>query len=199
MASVNKVILIGNLGADPEVRYTQGGQAVASLRIATSETWNDKDGNKQEKTEWHSVTVWGKQAEHCGQYLTKGRSVYVEGRLESREYDDKEGVKRKVWEVTASNVTFLGSKGDDSGAGASEGQRGGSGRAGGGGGGFGGNQGGGGGQGGQRGGQQQGNGGWGGGGSGGGQQRQQGGGNSGRGAGGWGGSNGNVDDDPIPF
>lgn len=196
MASVNKVILIGNLGKDPEVRYTQGGQPVCNFSIATSETWNDKDGNKQEKTEWHSVTVWGKQAEHCGQYLAKGRSVYVEGRLESREYDDKEGNKRKVWEVTASSVTFLGSKGDDSGAGAGDGQRGGSG-----GGGFGGNSGGG--QGGQRGGQQQGNGGsWGGGGSGG-QQRQQGGqhggGNSGRGAGGWGGSNGNVDDDPIPF
>ena len=98
MASVNKVILIGNLGADPEVRYTQGGQPVANLRIATTDVWNDKDGNRQERTEWHSISVWGKQAEHCGQYLSKGRQVYVEGRLQSREYTDKEGVQRKVWD-----------------------------------------------------------------------------------------------------
>jgi len=108
MASVNKVILIGNLGADPEVRYTQGGQAVTELRMATSEQWTDKDGQRQERTEWHAVSVWGKTAELCGQHLAKGRSVYVEGRLESREYTDKEGVKRKVWEVRADKVTFLG-------------------------------------------------------------------------------------------
>jgi single-strand DNA-binding protein len=113
MASVNKVILLGNLGNDPEVRYTQGGQAVTELRLATTEQWADKDGQKQERTEWHSVQVWGKTAEHCAQYLAKGRSVYVEGRLESREYADKDGVKRKVWEVRADKVTFLGTgKGD---------------------------------------------------------------------------------------
>lgn len=104
---VNKVILVGNLGADPEVRYTQGGQAVANLRIATSEKWGDRDGNRQERTEWHSVTVWGKQAEHCGQYLSKGRQVYVEGRLQSREYTDKDGNNRRAWDVVAQTVQFL--------------------------------------------------------------------------------------------
>jgi single-strand DNA-binding protein len=114
MASVNKVILVGNLGADPEVRYTQGGQAVTELRMATSEQWTDKDGQRQERTEWHAVSAWGKTAELCGQYLAKGRKVYVEGRLESREYTDKEGVKRKVWEVRADKVTFLdGTKRDE--------------------------------------------------------------------------------------
>ena len=114
MASVNKVILVGNLGADPEVRYTQGGQAVTELRMATSEQWTDKDGQRQERTEWHAVSVWGKTAELCGQYLAKGRKVYVEGRLESREYTDKEGVKRKVWEIRADKVTFLdGTKRDE--------------------------------------------------------------------------------------
>lgn len=108
MASVNKVILLGNLGADPEVRYTSNGQAVTELRMATSEQWTDKDGQRQERTEWHAVSVWGKTAELCGQYLAKGRKVYVEGRLESREYTDKEGVKRKVWEIRADKVTFLG-------------------------------------------------------------------------------------------
>ena len=114
MASVNKVILVGNLGADPEVRYTQGGQAVTELRMATSEQWTDKDGQRQERTEWHAVSAWGKTAELCGQYLAKGRKVYVEGRLESREYTDKEGIKRKVWEVRADKVTFLdGTKRDE--------------------------------------------------------------------------------------
>jgi len=114
MASVNKVILLGNLGADPEVRYTQGGQAVTELRMATSEQWTDKDGQRQERTEWHAVSVWGKTAELCGQYLAKGRKVYVEGRLESREYTDKEGIKRKVWEIRADKVTFLdGTKRDE--------------------------------------------------------------------------------------
>jgi single-strand DNA-binding protein len=114
MASVNKVILVGNLGADPEVRYTSNGQAVTELRMATSEQWTDKDGQRQERTEWHAVSVWGKTAELCGQYLAKGRKVYVEGRLESREYTDKEGVKRKVWEIRADKVTFLdGTKRDE--------------------------------------------------------------------------------------
>ncbi|MCA9543463.1 MAG: single-stranded DNA-binding protein, partial [Myxococcales bacterium] len=115
MASVNKVILIGNLGADPEVRYTQGGSAVANLRLATNEVWNDRDGNRQERVEWHSVTVWGKQAELCGQYLAKGRSVYIEGRLESRVYTDKDGIERKAWDVVANQVTFLGGDGQGGG------------------------------------------------------------------------------------
>ena len=108
MASVNKVILIGNLGNDPEVRYTQGGQAVTELRMATTEQWADKEGQKQERTEWHSVQVWGKTAEHCAQYLAKGRSVYVEGRLESREYADKDGVKRKWLHDNAARFLRLG-------------------------------------------------------------------------------------------
>ncbi len=144
MASVNKVILIGNLGADPEVRYTQGGQPVASLRIATTEVWTDKEGARQERTEWHQISVWGKQAEHCGQYLSKGRQVYVEGRLQSREYTDKEGVNRKVWEIQADRVNFLGGGGGE-GGGRGEGGGGGGGRAEGGGGWGGGNRGGGGG------------------------------------------------------
>ena len=111
MASINKAILIGHLGADPEVRTTQGGQTVASLRIATADAWTDKGGGKQERTEWHSVTVWGKTAENCGRFLAKGRQVYVEGRLQSREYQDKEGQTRKVWEVVADAVTFLGGEG----------------------------------------------------------------------------------------
>ena len=106
---MNKVIIIGNLGADPEVRTTAGGQPVANLRVATNEVWNDKDGNRQERTEWHAVTVWGKQAEHCGQYLKKGRQVYVEGRLQSRTYT-KDGVEHRAWDVVASTVTFLGGR-----------------------------------------------------------------------------------------
>ena len=112
MSSVNKVILVGNLGADPEVRHTQGGDAVCEMRIATSEQWTDKQGQRQERTEWHTISVWGKTAELCGQYLAKGRSVYVEGALRSREYTDKEGVNRKVWEVKAEKVTFLGGGGE---------------------------------------------------------------------------------------
>jgi single-strand DNA-binding protein len=111
MAGVNKVILIGNLGRDPELRYTQSGQAVANFSLATSENWNDKSsGEKVERTEWHRITAWGKTAELAAQYLSKGRTVYVEGRLQTREYEDKEGIKRKVTEVVASNVTFLGSQ-----------------------------------------------------------------------------------------
>src|ERR1700728_889612 len=89
MSGVNKVIIVGRLGGDPEVRYTPGGQSVARLSIATSENWNDKQGQKQERTEWHRVVVWGKMAEVVGQHLTKGRQVYVEGRLQTRSWDDK--------------------------------------------------------------------------------------------------------------
>lgn len=107
MASVNKVILIGNLGADPEVRYTQSGTAVANMRIATNETWTDKSGNRQDRTEWHRVVVWGKQGEQCAEYLSKGRSVYVEGKLQTREWMDKEGRKNYSTEVVADRVVFL--------------------------------------------------------------------------------------------
>ncbi|RKH43719.1 single-stranded DNA-binding protein [Corallococcus sicarius] len=107
---VNKVILIGNLGADPEVRFTPGGQAVANFRIATSESWNDKNGQKQERTEWHRIVVWGKLAELCGEYLKKGRQCFVEGRLQTREWMDKENKKNYTTEVVATSVTFLGGR-----------------------------------------------------------------------------------------
>jgi len=105
---VNKVILIGNLGADPEVRFTPSGQAVANFRIATNESWTDKSGQKQERTEWHRIVVWGKLAELCGEYLKKGRQCFVEGRLQTREWTDKEGKKNYTTEVVANNVQFLG-------------------------------------------------------------------------------------------
>jgi single-strand DNA-binding protein len=110
--SVNKVILIGNLGANPELRYTQGQQAVANLRIATTEKWTDKSGQKQEATEWHRVVVWGKQAEICGQYLTKGRQVYIEGSIRTRQWQDQQGQKRFTTEVVARNVQMLGGRGE---------------------------------------------------------------------------------------
>lgn len=109
--SVNKVILVGNLGKDPEVRFTNTGSAVANFSIATSEVWNDREGKRQERTEWHNIVVWGKQAEHCGQYLAKGRQVYVEGSIRTRSYDDKSGNKRYVTEVVAQRVQFLGGGG----------------------------------------------------------------------------------------
>jgi len=107
MAGVNKVILVGHLGVDPEVRFTPSGQAVANFRIATSESWKDKDGQKQERTEWHRIVVWGKLGELCGEYLKKGRQVYLEGRLQTREWSDKEGKKNYTTEVVVSNVCFL--------------------------------------------------------------------------------------------
>src|SRR5215813_6431207 len=107
---VNKVILVGNLGADPEVRFTPSGQAVANFRIATSESWTDKSGQKQDRTEWHRIVVWGKLGELCGEYLAKGRQCYVEGRLQTREWTDKEGKKNYTTEVVASNVVFLGGR-----------------------------------------------------------------------------------------
>jgi single-strand DNA-binding protein len=114
---VNKVILVGNLGADPEVRFTPSGQAVANFRIATSESWNDKSGQKQERTEWHRIVVWGKLGELCGEYLKKGRQCFVEGRLQTREWTDKENKKNYTTEVVANNVVFLGGR-DGAGAGA---------------------------------------------------------------------------------
>lgn len=113
MASVNKVILIGHLGADPELRFTpNGNKAVCNLRIATSEVFKDKSGQKQESTEWHRVTVWGDQAENCNKYLAKGRSVYVEGRLQTRAWDDKDGVKKYSTDIVAERVKFLGGGGN---------------------------------------------------------------------------------------
>jgi single-strand DNA-binding protein len=111
MASVNKVILVGNLGKDPEVRFTPSGRAVATFRLATTDSWMDQESGRQERTEWHNVVVWGKQAESCGQYLAKGRQVYIEGSIRSRSYDDKEGNKRYITEIVAQRVQFLGGGG----------------------------------------------------------------------------------------
>ena len=113
---VNKVILVGNLGKDPEVRFTPNGKALAKFPVATSERWTDQDGNRQERTEWHNVVVWGKQAETCGQYLAKGRQVFIEGSIRSRQYDDKDGNKRYITEIVARDVRFLGGGGRGAGA-----------------------------------------------------------------------------------
>ncbi|MBI3178226.1 MAG: single-stranded DNA-binding protein [Deltaproteobacteria bacterium] len=113
--SVNKVILIGRLGADPEVRYTPSGTAVANFRIATSENWTDKQGQRQERTEWHRIVAWSKLAELVGEYLSKGRQVYVEGRLQTRAWDDRDGNKRYSTEVQAREITFLGGRGEGAG------------------------------------------------------------------------------------
>lgn len=110
MASVNKVILIGNLGRDPEVRYMPSGDAVANISIATTETWKDKNGEKQEKTEWHRVAMFGKTAEIAGEYLKKGSQVYIEGRLETRKWTDKEGHERYTTEIRADRMQMLGSR-----------------------------------------------------------------------------------------
>lgn len=132
MAGINKVILIGHLGRDPELRYMQNGSPVASLNIATSRRWKNKQTNEMvEETEWHRVSVFGVQAEHCSNYLSKGRMVYVEGRLKTRSYDDKDGVKKYSTEIIAEDVQFLGGRGEGGGGG-------GGGPAGGGGGGGGG-------------------------------------------------------------
>jgi len=117
--SVNKVILIGNLGKKPELRYTPGGQAVANFTLATNERFGGKEGQPaQERTEWHRIVVWGRTAENCAQYLDKGRPVYIEGRLQTREWQDKEGQKRQTTEIVALTVQFLGSKGGGGGEGA---------------------------------------------------------------------------------
>ena len=111
MGSVNKVILVGNLGRDAELRYTPGGAAVATLNLATTETWNDKSGARQEKTEWHRIVVWGKQAESLQEYLTKGKQIYVEGRLQTRQWDDKDGNKKYTTEIKSDRITLLGGGG----------------------------------------------------------------------------------------
>src|SRR5690348_10384557 len=108
MASVNKVILLGNLGRDPETRYTTGGDAVTNLNVATNEQWKDKNGEKQERTEWHRVVLFGRQAEVAGEYLKKGRSVYIEGRLQTRKYTDKDGVEKYSTEIVADRMQLVG-------------------------------------------------------------------------------------------
>ncbi|CAM5787131.1 single-stranded DNA-binding protein [Rhizobacter sp. Root404] len=121
MASVNKVIVLGNLGRDPEVRYTPSGAAVCNLRIATTRNWKSKDsGEKMEETEWHSVVLYDRQAEIAGEYLKKGRPVYIEGRLKTRKWQDKEGVDRYTTEIVADSMQLLGGR-DDSGGGRASG------------------------------------------------------------------------------
>ena len=121
MAGVNKVILVGNLGRDPEVRYTKAGQAVASFSLATSEKWTGKDGKKEEKVEWHRIVAWGKLGEICGEYLSKGKQVYIEGRLQTREWEDNDGNKKQTTEIVANNMTMLGQAGGGSGSGGHKG------------------------------------------------------------------------------
>lgn len=183
MSGVNKVILIGNLGADPELRQTQAGP-VCNMRVATTERWTTQDGQKQERTEWHSVVVWGRLAENCQRYLAKGRPVYVEGSLQSRTYADQDGKERRVWDVRAQVVQFLGGPGGDQGESGGDAGGGGWGNPGGGGAGQSSTR-----SGGQGGGQRGGGGGWGG--------------SSGGGAkpagGGFDNGPGFDDDDPIPF
>ena len=110
MASVNKVILIGNLGRDPETRYLPDGGAVTNVSVATTDTWKDKSGEKQERTEWHRVVLFGRQAEIAGEYLKKGRSVYIEGRLQTRKYTDKDGVEKYSTEIVGDRMQLLGSR-----------------------------------------------------------------------------------------
>lgn len=112
--SVNKVILVGNLGANPEMRFTQGGQPVANLRIATTERWTDKSGARQETTEWHRVVLFGKTAEIAGQYLIKGRQVYIEGRIQTRQWQDQQGQKRYTTEIVGTNMQMIGGRSERS-------------------------------------------------------------------------------------
>lgn len=113
MSGVNKVILVGRLGADPELKQTSG-DPVCNFSLATSDTWTDKEGKKQEKTEWHRIVVWGKLAELCAKYLSKGRQAYVEGKIQTRSWEDKDKVKRYTTEIVSREVTFLGGKDDGS-------------------------------------------------------------------------------------
>ncbi|MGD8561428.1 MAG: single-stranded DNA-binding protein [Desulfarculaceae bacterium] len=113
---INKAFLIGNLGADPEMKYTAGGTALCTFRLATSEVFKDREGNQQERTEWHRVVAWGKLGEICGQYLSKGRQVYVEGSIRTRSWDDQNGNKRYMTEINAREVQFLGGGGEAGGS-----------------------------------------------------------------------------------
>ena len=133
MAGVNKAILIGNLGRDPELRYTPKGTAVANFTLATSESWNKRDGEgREERTEWHRIVAWGRTAELCAQYLAKGRTVYIEGRIQTREWENKEGQKQRTTEIVANTVQFLGGpRGSGGGGGGGGGGQGGGGQGGG--------------------------------------------------------------------
>ncbi|WP_225072760.1 single-stranded DNA-binding protein [Desulfuromonas sp. CSMB_57] len=111
--SVNKVILVGNLGKDPELRYTASGTAVANFSLATTERYKDREGQTQEKTEWHNIVAWRQLAEICGKYLQKGKQVYIEGRIQTRSYDDKDGNKRYITEIVADQMQMLGRVGDE--------------------------------------------------------------------------------------
>ncbi|MDF1543785.1 MAG: single-stranded DNA-binding protein [bacterium] len=119
--SVNKAILIGRLGKDPELKYTPSGKAVATFSLATSERWKGQDGEKKESTVWHNIVAWGRQAEVMKEYLSKGQQVYVEGRISNRSYDDKEGNKKYISEVVVQNFTFIEPRGSSAGSGASSG------------------------------------------------------------------------------
>ena len=110
MASVNKVILVGNLGRDPEVRYMPNGEAVANFSIATTDNWKDKSGQRQERTEWHNIVMYRRLAEIAGEYLKKGRPVYIEGHIQSRKYTDKQGVERTAFEIVADQMQMLGGR-----------------------------------------------------------------------------------------
>ncbi len=122
---VNKAILIGNLGRDPEMRYTQNGTAVANFTLATTDSWTGKDGNKEERTEWHNIVAWARLAEICSQYLTKGRHVYIEGRIQTRKWEDRDGNTRYTTEVVAQNMQMLGGRGEGGGGDYGEGAGGG--------------------------------------------------------------------------
>jgi single-strand DNA-binding protein len=113
MTGINKVILIGNLGSDPEVRYTPSGKAVANFRIATTEQWTNKEGGKEERTEWHRIVAWGRLGEICGEYLHKGKQVYIEGKLQTRSWEDRDGNKRFTTEVLAQTMQMLGPAGKE--------------------------------------------------------------------------------------
>ena len=113
MASVNKAIIVGNLGRDPEMRYTQSNTPVATFSVATTDQWTDKNGERQERTEWHRVVAWARLAEICGQYLQKGKQVYIEGRLQTREWEDQNGQKRYTTEIVAREMQMLGRAGGE--------------------------------------------------------------------------------------
>lgn len=115
--SVNKVILVGNLGKDPELRYTPSGTAVVTFSLATTERYKDRDGNRQEKTDWHNIVAWRQLAEICGKYLHKGKQVYIEGKIQTRSYDDRDGNKRYITEIVADQMQMLGSRDDSQGGG----------------------------------------------------------------------------------
>jgi single-strand DNA-binding protein len=118
--SLNKVMLLGNLGKDPEVRYTSSGRAMATFTLATSQTWRDQDGNDQERTEWHRIVAWGRLGEICGEYLGKGKQVFIEGRIQSRDWEDQDGNKRTTVEIIANDMIMLGGTGQGQGQGRSQ-------------------------------------------------------------------------------